>query len=84
MGIISDEVLDEIGADVEEAVKAIASKYGMQIRYAGVIGADEWGNGDKIKLEVLPLSEAEISEEARSSRYWKIFLGEDEGTDGSA
>ncbi|WP_327211343.1 hypothetical protein [Rhizobium leguminosarum] len=81
---ISEEVLEEIGADVEQAVKSIAAKYGMSIRYRGVDGADEWGNGDKIKLEVVPLSEDELSQEARGSSYWKVFLGNDEGTDDDA
>jgi hypothetical protein len=72
---ISEEVLEEIGADIEQAVKSIAAKYGMNIRYRGIEGADGWGNGDKIKLEVVPLSEDELSPEAIGSSYWKVFLG---------
>lgn len=79
--IVSEEVLEEIGADVEQAVQEIAAKYGMSIRYRGVEGADHWGNGDKIKLEVLPLSEEELTEEARKSSYWKVFLGDEEDAD---
>jgi hypothetical protein len=81
---ISEEVLEEIGADVVQAVQSIAAKYGMSIRYRGIECADERGNGDKITLEVVPLSEYELSEEARGSSYWKVFLGDEEGTDDDA
>lgn len=84
MSSIPEEVLEEIGADVEQAVKEIGAKYGMRISFSGFVEADpQDGNGDEIRLEVVPLDYAELSTAARKSSYWKEFLGE-EGTDDDA
>lgn len=78
---IPQEILDEIGADVEQAVASIAAKYGMRIRYLGNDLPDE---GEGISLEVDPLPEHELSREARKSPYWHVFLAGEEGTDDEA
>lgn len=87
MSYLPNYLLDEIGADIEAAVRDIGLKYGVTIRYDGPrVDRDcDYSEPDAVVMEIVTLGdEGQLSEAAKEHRYWKSIFGDGEDGEGEA